>query len=257
MVLLHGYFHGCATWFQSVAELSKHYRVLSIDAPGMGLSDRPAFPLSPEASSAFFVDGIEKWRKAMKIEKAIWVGHSMGGYYLARYAMARPEHVEALLLVSPAGGPEEPESAPEVPLAFQCVRFLWGCRVTPAKFVRALGPLGMSPIRWFFGLRNWFAKEPATAAELNELLTRYLYHHNASYPVCGEDAITTILRPGAWAVEPILPLVKAGKLQVPTGWLYGQWDWMDKRAGREAAESLTALGYPSEMWTIPGSGHQA
>jgi len=35
--------------------------------------------------------------------------------------------------------------------------------------------------------------------------------------VCGEDAITTVVKPGVWAHEPIITLVKEGKLTVPTG----------------------------------------
>ena len=61
-----------------------------------------------------------RWADAMGLDRAIYVGHSMGGmtltpvrysnnltliggYYLGRFAMQHPERVDALMLVSPAG----------------------------------------------------------------------------------------------------------------------------------------------------------
>ena len=37
------------------------------------------------------------------------VGHSLGGYLSARYAIAYPDRVEKLVLLSPVGVPELPE----------------------------------------------------------------------------------------------------------------------------------------------------
>jgi len=72
------------------------------------------------------------------------LSHSMGGYLAARYAMRYPQHIDALLLLSPAGVPAAPDgqlgSRPGI--FFRVLKCLWGWRATPTAVLRALGPLG-------------------------------------------------------------------------------------------------------------------
>lgn len=56
-----------------------------------------------------FVDSLEKWRETMKLEKIVLVGHSLGGFLSACYALKYPERVEKLILVSPVGLPVKPD----------------------------------------------------------------------------------------------------------------------------------------------------
>lgn len=61
----------------------------------------------------FFVDSLEKWRERMGLPKMVLVGHSLGGFLSACYALKYPERVERLILVSPVGIPERPENFEE------------------------------------------------------------------------------------------------------------------------------------------------
>ncbi len=51
----------------------------------------------------FFLGSLASWRQRMGIDKMVLVGHSMGGYLAAAYALKYPDHVAHLILVCPAG----------------------------------------------------------------------------------------------------------------------------------------------------------
>ncbi len=68
------------------------------------IAGRPSFPArSREEAEGFFVDALSRWREAMGVDKMVLVGHSLGGYLAASYALQHPEHVQHLVLVGPAG----------------------------------------------------------------------------------------------------------------------------------------------------------
>lgn len=55
-----------------------------------------------EAAEEFFLDSFEAWRRAMKIDRFILIGHSLGAYLSLSYTLRHPEQVDRLVLVSPA-----------------------------------------------------------------------------------------------------------------------------------------------------------
>ncbi|WP_338872141.1 alpha/beta hydrolase [Myxococcus stipitatus] len=79
---------------------SQGYRVIAVDLPGYGKSDKPAmFPYTMEAMA----DVVLELTRVLGVEKPILVGHSMGGQTSLSYAIRYPEALSALVLVSPAG----------------------------------------------------------------------------------------------------------------------------------------------------------
>ena len=92
-----------------------------------GLSGRPPFDCKTrEQTEAWFVESLDKWREAQGLKSMVLVGHSLGGYLSACYALAHPEHVTQLVLVCPAGA--WPMHAAHVPrrLCSRVLCFVYG-----------------------------------------------------------------------------------------------------------------------------------
>lgn len=104
--LLHGIGSQATQYAALLHRLRPHVRrVVAPDYPGHGFS-HPTRSLTPDVlfeSVSYALD------EALR-EPSILVGHSLGGAVALHYALARPERVRALVLVSPAGAPSsEPE----------------------------------------------------------------------------------------------------------------------------------------------------
>jgi pimeloyl-ACP methyl ester carboxylesterase len=96
-VLLIGGF-GCdhMIWSQVASELSSRYRVISFDNRGMGQSSPSAGPYAIRD----LADDAGALLDALEIDEAHVAGHSMGGQIAQELALARPNKVNSLLLLS-------------------------------------------------------------------------------------------------------------------------------------------------------------
>jgi pimeloyl-ACP methyl ester carboxylesterase len=101
-VLLHG-LGAAATPFGPVLMALQRYvrHVVAPDYPGHGFSARGEAPLTPRR----LFESVTTALHATAHEPAIVVGNSLGGALALRYALAYPDRVHALVLVSPAGAP--------------------------------------------------------------------------------------------------------------------------------------------------------
>jgi len=104
IVLMHGLSANAASYGSYLRRLLPlAQRVIAPDMPGHGLSDIPRGGLTTEAMLAGGLEALDR----LIDRPAILVGNSMGGLGVIRYALARPEKVRGLLLVSPGGAPME------------------------------------------------------------------------------------------------------------------------------------------------------
>lgn len=101
LIFIHGLGSYLKFWrYQLDAFAAEGYRVIAVDLPGYGKSDKPAsFPYTTEAMS----DVVREVALVTGARKPILVGHSMGGQTALSYAIRFPDELRALVLTSPAG----------------------------------------------------------------------------------------------------------------------------------------------------------
>ncbi len=99
-IALHGWLDNAAS-FDGLAPLLPDLEIVAIDLPGHG------FSFHRNANEAYpFAEWISCLREAFDAlgwERAIWMGHSLGGAIASFYAALFPEHVEKLWLLESMG----------------------------------------------------------------------------------------------------------------------------------------------------------
>jgi pimeloyl-ACP methyl ester carboxylesterase len=96
VVCVHGLGGTSNTWTPLLPALARH-RVVRFDLPGSGRSSRAEGPLSIQR----FVDAALTVCARLGIERAHWLGHSMGTIVCQHLAVAEPRKVRSLALFGP------------------------------------------------------------------------------------------------------------------------------------------------------------
>jgi pimeloyl-ACP methyl ester carboxylesterase len=99
VVFVHGLSGSWQNWLEQLPVLAREHRVIAMDLPGFGYSPMPREEISI-AGYARLLDGL---LGELGITAAAVVGNSMGGFIGAELAIAFPQRVERLVLVSAAG----------------------------------------------------------------------------------------------------------------------------------------------------------
>jgi pimeloyl-ACP methyl ester carboxylesterase len=94
IVLLHGFLENKIMWQEYIDFFSQKYRVITIDLLGHGESDCLGYVHEMEDNAGAVHEVLEH----LKIEKAIILGHSMGGYVALAFAELYPKKVQKLVL---------------------------------------------------------------------------------------------------------------------------------------------------------------
>ncbi len=99
LLLIHGL--GCSLRYWACvfdAREFANYRILALDLPGFGMSDKPDsydYKLSSQADLVLaFVD-------ALQVQQFLLVGHSMGGAIAILLALKYPDRVKHLVVIEP------------------------------------------------------------------------------------------------------------------------------------------------------------
>jgi pimeloyl-ACP methyl ester carboxylesterase len=99
VVCIHGLGATKASFLTTIAALSEDYRVIAIDLPGFGDSDKP---IDADYDAPFFAEAVVGVLDALEIRKARLVGNSMGGRVAIETGLLYPDRVQSMVLLAPA-----------------------------------------------------------------------------------------------------------------------------------------------------------
>jgi pimeloyl-ACP methyl ester carboxylesterase len=95
LVFVHGWACHLGFWREQIAALADKARLVLIDLPGHGQSDKP----DTNYTMDFFAEAVLAVMRDAGVEKAALIGHSMGGAVICRVHHYAPEKVAALVSV--------------------------------------------------------------------------------------------------------------------------------------------------------------
>ncbi len=99
LVLVHGLGGDADQWAFCFQALSASHRVVALELLGFGRSDKPMITYR----IAGFVEVLEGFLQALGIERASLLGHSLGGWIVATFALQFPSKVDRLILNDACG----------------------------------------------------------------------------------------------------------------------------------------------------------
>jgi pimeloyl-ACP methyl ester carboxylesterase len=232
VILIHGFGGSMWQWEHQQHALSKHFRVLTLDLPGAGLSDKPEIYYSPDQMLDFFIGFMD----AVKVPQATLVGNSMGAGLAIGMALAHPTRVAKLVLID--GLPQHVRE-----------------KLTSPSVKRALETRAPS---WLVSFGNWLFGGLMTESILKEIV-----HDPALLtPAVIERSNRNRQRPGLikpiMAVRENLPLwesgfaTRLGEIIHPTLVIWGNEDRVFPAAvGEEVHQTIKG----SQFIRIPKAGH--
>ena len=95
LVLIHGWTCNLDNWRDQFSVFAKRNRVIAIDLPGHGQSDKPRITYSMD----LFARAVEAVMRDAKVKRAVLVGHSMGTPVARQFYRKYPQKTLAIVIV--------------------------------------------------------------------------------------------------------------------------------------------------------------
>jgi pyruvate dehydrogenase E2 component (dihydrolipoamide acetyltransferase) len=102
IVFIHGLGGSQSTWASVLGDFAETYRIVAVDLPGHGGSDKPEADAA-DYTIAGLAAAIGEVIEQRDLAPAVLVGHSLGGAAALQLTLDRPKLVRALALVNSAG----------------------------------------------------------------------------------------------------------------------------------------------------------
>lgn len=99
IVTIHGLGGTKASFLPTVVALGQRFRVIAVDLPGFGDSDKP---IGASYDARFFADSVVDLLDALGIDRAHVIGNSLGGRVALEIGLSHPDRVDRLVLLCPS-----------------------------------------------------------------------------------------------------------------------------------------------------------
>ncbi|MFQ5864630.1 MAG: alpha/beta fold hydrolase [bacterium] len=99
LIFLHGNGSDLSSFDLNYPKFVDSYRVIGVDLPGFGKSDKPIIDYTAE----WYVDHLKVLLQKLGVKKCTMIGHSFGGLLALRFSSKYPDMVASLVLVDAAG----------------------------------------------------------------------------------------------------------------------------------------------------------
>lgn len=99
LLMLHGTGGSWETFSANLGPLAQHFNCIAFDMVGSGYTDKP----DVDYEINVYVNHAHDVMKAFGIERASFIGVSLGAWIAARFALTHPQMTDKVVLVSPAG----------------------------------------------------------------------------------------------------------------------------------------------------------
>ena len=214
LILLHGWGANIDSFNLIFDELAKTHKVYALDLPGFGKTQAPSQAWSVGDYTNFTKEFLDK----LKIEKAIFLGHSFGGRILIKLANKHPGLFEKMILTGAAG-----------------IKSKDNLRKNLFKAIAKTGKTILS-LPGLNGLKTKARKKLYTAAGTEDYLT-------------AGELKKTFLKVTAEDLTPFLANIKTKTLLI--------WGEQDKDTPIQEGELMQKLIPNSKLHVIKNAGHYA
>jgi len=184
IVFLHGFMENARIWRPYLPKLSTKFRVIRINLPGHGKSS----VFAEKHSMEFMADALRAVLDNERSERAMLVGHSMGGYVALAFAETYPDRVSGLVLFSSTCFEDTPERKSDRSRAMKVAethKMKFITSVIPNLFFERSGAKASKRIFKMVRIASKQPKEGITAAiaGMRDRADRSAIIHSAKYPM--------------------------------------------------------------------------
>lgn len=246
LVFIHGLGSYLKFWrYQLDHFAAQGYRVIAVDLPGYGKSDKPAsFPYTMEAMA----DTVRELLGHLGVQRPVLIGHSMGGQTALSYAIRYPREPRAVVLTSPAGFE-----------TFSPRERAWFLKVMTTRFVKSAGEYAIwGSVRHgnFYRWRSdyeWLVEERVRLKKAKQF-EQYAYANVRS--VAGLANNNFVRQSAAKIVAPTLIIFGEKDRLIPNPFMHGGFTRDVMQSGAEKIRGSKLVGLPRCGHTVQIDCHE-